>query len=56
MARTYSELSSSREILAILVETDSHDTISGIESFFHSIAVVHVNVNIEYPLVIAMVP
>ena len=53
---TYPQFTGSREVFAVFVETDGHDTISGIESFFHSIAVVHINVNIEYPLVIAMVP
>ena len=47
MARTYSKLSGSREVLAILVETDSHDTVGGIESFFNTVSVVTVDIDVQ---------
>lgn len=44
------QLACSREVLAILVEGNSHDTVGSIESLFDAIAVVDVNVDVEYAL------
>ena len=41
------ELTSTREILAIFVKRDSHNSVGSIESFFNAIAVVNVNVDIQ---------
>ena len=38
------------EEVPILVEADSHDTFSGVESLLHAVAVVDVNVNIQHPV------
>ena len=37
--------------LAVLVERDRHDAISREKGFFHSVAVMNVNVDIHYTLV-----
>ena len=36
----------------MLVEADSHDAIRVQEGFFHAVAMMHVNVNVQHPLVI----
>lgn len=41
------ELTGSREILSIFVERHRHNTVRGIESFFDTIAVVHINVDVK---------
>lgn len=41
------KLTSSREVLAILVEGDGHDTIGSVESLLDAITVMDVNVNVE---------
>jgi hypothetical protein len=45
-ASTYTKLSCSREIFAVLVEADGHDAIRGIECLFNAIAMVNVNINV----------
>lgn len=42
-----SKLASAREVLAIFVEGDGHDSIGSVESFFDSIAMVDINVDVE---------
>jgi len=42
-----------REELSVLVETDCHDSISRVESFFNTITVVDVDINVDYSLVIS---
>ena len=37
-----------REVLAVLVEGDGHDTVGAVESFFNAVAVVNVNVDVEH--------
>lgn len=44
------KFASTGEVLAIFVERDSHDTISRVESFLHTIAMVNINVDVEDPL------
>lgn len=44
------KLSSTRKVFAILVERDCHDPISGIESFFDTIAMMNVDVDVEHAL------
>jgi len=41
------------EELSVLVETDCHDSISRVESFFNTITVVDVDINVDYSLVIS---
>jgi hypothetical protein len=36
-----------REVFTILVERDGHDSVSGVESFLDTIAMMNVNVNVE---------
>jgi hypothetical protein len=47
-----SDLSSSREELSVLVETSSHDPIRGIKRLLNTVAMVHVNVDVENSRVI----
>ena len=44
------KLTGTGEVLAVLVERNSHDTVSCVEGFFNTIAVVNINVNIENSL------
>lgn len=44
------KLTSSREILAILVERNSHDTVGGVESLLNTIAMMDIDVDVEDPL------
>jgi hypothetical protein len=37
-----------REVLAVLVEGDGHDTVGAVESFFNAVTVVYVNVDVEH--------
>ena len=53
MARTYSKLSGSREVLAILVETDSHHAVCSVERCLHTISMVYIDINIEYASVVS---
>ncbi len=50
---TYPKLTRPREILSVLVEADSHHAVCGIEGLFYSISVMHINVDVEHPCVIA---
>ncbi|KAI6761402.1 hypothetical protein HG531_001955 [Fusarium graminearum] len=44
------QLTSTREVLAILVERNSHDTVGGIEGFLNTITVMDVDIDVEDPL------
>lgn len=44
------ELTGTREVLAILVERNRHDTISRVEGLFDAIAVVNINIDIKNTL------
>lgn len=44
------KLTSTRKVFAILVERHCHDPISGVESFFDTITMMNVDVNIEHTL------
>jgi hypothetical protein len=44
------KLASAWEVLSILVERNSHDTVSGVESLLDTIAVMNINVNVENTL------
>jgi hypothetical protein len=48
----YAEVSSTGKELAILVKTDRHHTISGVECFFNAVSMMDVNVYVKYALVI----
>ena len=37
-----------REVLAVLVEGDGHDTIGAVEGFFNAVTVMYVNVDVEH--------
>ena len=37
-----------REVFAVLVEGDRHDTVSAVEGFFNAIAVMHIDVDVKY--------
>ena len=49
----YSRLTRTGEVLSVLVEADSHHAICGIESLFYTIAMMHINIDVEHP---SMVP
>ena len=36
-----------KEVLPVLVEAESHDPVSEIESFLDTVAVVYININVE---------
>lgn len=44
------KLTSTRKVFAILMKRDCHDPISGVESFFDTVAVMNVDVNVEHTL------
>ena len=46
------QVSSAREVLAVLVEGHGHDAVGGVEGLLDPIAVVNVNVNVENTLVV----
>lgn len=51
LADTYiSKFTSSRKVLAILVERHGHDAIGSIEGFLNTITVVDIDVDVENPL------
>jgi hypothetical protein len=43
----YSKFTSPWKVFAIFVEAASHNTISGVESFFYTVSVMHVYIDIE---------
>lgn len=47
------ELTGAGKVLAIFVEGDGHDTVSGIERFFDAVAVVNVDVDVEDALLVS---
>ena len=49
------QISCSREVFPILVKGDRHDAISGVECFFHSVAMVNINVNVQHSLVVPVI-
>jgi hypothetical protein len=53
LEKTYPELSSSGEIFAILMETDSHHPVSGIESFFYSVTMMYIDVDVKHAIMIS---
>lgn len=44
------KFTSAGEVLAVLVERDSHDAVRGVEGFFDTVAMVNVDVNVENAL------
>ena len=44
------KLTSTWEVLSVLVERDSHDSVGGVEGFFDAVAMVDIDVNIENSL------
>ena len=46
------EVPSSRKVLSVLVERDSHNSVRGIEGLLHSITMVNINVNVQHTLVV----
>jgi len=50
---TYSQVTGSREIFAILVKRQRHDAVGRVERFFHSVSVVDVDINVQNSLVIS---
>jgi hypothetical protein len=44
------ELTGTREVFAVLVERNRHDTISRVEGLFDAIAVVNINIDIKNTL------
>ena len=47
------DVSCSREVFAILVERDCHNTVSSVKGLLHPIAMVNVNVNVQHSLVVS---
>mmetsp|Transcript_37357 Transcript_37357/g.77510 ORF Transcript_37357/g.77510 Transcript_37357/m.77510 type:complete len:265 (+) Transcript_37357:434-1228(+) len=46
------DITSARKILSKLVERTRHDTVCAVESFFHSITMMNVDINVEHTLVL----
>lgn len=46
------KLAGAREVLAILVERDCHNAIGRVKGFLNTVTVVHVNVDVEYALLV----
>lgn len=44
------KFTSTGEVLAVLVERDSHDAVRGVECFFNTVTMVNVDVNVENAL------
>jgi len=47
------ELTSTREVFAVLVEGDGHDAVGSVEGFFDAVAVVDIDVDVEDALLVA---
>ena len=50
---THPEVPCTREVFTILVEWYGHNSVCGIERFFHTITVMDVNINVQDTLVIS---
>lgn len=46
------QISSSREEVSISVERDCHDSVSAVESFFDTISMVDIDIDIEYTVMV----
>jgi hypothetical protein len=56
LARAYTdiaELTGAGEVLAVFVERDGHDTVGCVEGLFDTIAVVHVDIDVQNALLVA---
>lgn len=52
-SKTYPEVTGAREVLSILVEGHGHDTVCSVESLFHTISVMDVNIYVQNSLVVS---
>lgn len=52
-AITHPEFPCSREELTVLVKADRHDPVRGVERFFHAVAVVNIDIDIQHAIVIS---
>ena len=50
---THSKLARAWEEFAILVETDSHDPVGGIEGFFYTVAMMNIDVYVKNAIVVS---
>lgn len=48
-----SELAGAREVLAIFVEGDSHNSIGSVKGFFNPVSMVNVDIYVKYALVVS---
>jgi len=46
-----SQFASTREVLSILVEGHSHDSVRGIKGLFDTVTVVNINVDVQHTLI-----
>ena len=53
MRSTYSDFSGTREVFPVLVETDSHDPVGGIEGFFYTVAMMNIDVYVKNAIVVS---
>jgi hypothetical protein len=49
----YLNVTSAREIFTEFVERDSHDSVGRVESFFDTVSVVNINVDVQNALVVS---
>lgn len=47
------EFTCAREVLAVLVERNGHDTVGSVESFLYAVTVMHVDVDVKHSLLIS---
>lgn len=49
---SHPQVSGARKVLAVLVEGDGHDAVSGVERLLHAVAVMDVDVDVQHALVV----
>lgn len=49
---SYPQVTSSWEVLSVLVKWDCHDSVSGVEGFLYTVTMVNVNVHVQHSLVV----
>lgn len=53
LEQTYPQVSSSGEVLPVLVEGHGHNSVRGVEGLLYTVAVVNVDVDVQHPLVVS---
>ncbi len=49
---THPEVSSTREVLPVLVEGDGHDAVRRVERLLDAVPVVNIDIDVQHPLVV----